>query len=63
MSKAYIASTTSVNPPKMQEYKLINRPTTENEIGTIHIVDVRNKRILMDGHLKMMAYIMILNMH
>ena len=44
MSKAYIASTTSVNPPKMQEYKLINRPTTENEIGTTHIVDVRNKK-------------------
>ena len=27
----------------MQEYKLINRPTDENEIGTTHIIDVRNK--------------------
>ncbi len=43
MSKTYIASTTSVNPPVMQEYKLINRPTDENEIGTTHIIDVRNK--------------------
>lgn len=44
MSKSYIASTTSVTPPSMQEYKLINRPTSENEIGTTHIVDVRNKK-------------------
>lgn len=43
MSNSYIASTTSVTPPVMSEYKLINRPTSENEIGTTHIVDVRNK--------------------
>ena len=43
MSSTYIASTTSVNPPVMSEYKLINRPTDENEIGTTHIIDVRNK--------------------
>ena len=43
MSSTYIASTTSVNPPVMSEYKLINRPTDENEIGTEHIIDVRNK--------------------
>ena len=42
-SSSYIASTTSVNPPVMPEYKLINRPTDENEIGTTHIIDVRNK--------------------
>lgn len=42
-SSSYIASTTSVNPPVMTEYKLINRPTDENEIGTTHIIDVRNK--------------------
>ena len=43
MSSTYIGSTTSVNPPVMSEYKLINRPTDENEIGTTHIIDVRNK--------------------
>lgn len=43
MSETYIASTTSVNPPVMSEYKLINRPTSDNEIGTTHIIDVRNK--------------------
>ena len=43
MTETYIASTTSVNPPVMSEYKLINRPTSENEIGTTHIIDVRNK--------------------
>lgn len=42
-SSSYIASTTSVNPPVLSEYKLINRPTYENEIGTTHIIDVRNK--------------------
>lgn len=42
-SSTYIASTTSVNPPVLSEYKLINRPTDENEIGTTHIIDVRNK--------------------
>lgn len=43
MSSTYIAKTTSVIPPVMSEYNLINRPTDENEIGTEHIVDVRNK--------------------
>lgn len=43
MSETYIASTISTQPPVMMEYKLINRPTTENEIGTTHIIDVRNK--------------------
>lgn len=43
MSSTYIASTVSVIPPVMTEYKLINRPTDENEIGTTNIIDVRNK--------------------
>lgn len=43
MSDSYIASTVSVVPPVMSEYKLINRPTDENEIGTTNIIDVRNK--------------------
>ena len=43
MSNTYIAKTTSVIPPVMPEYKLINRPTDENEIGSEHIIDVRNK--------------------
>ncbi len=43
MSSTYIASTVSVVPPVMTEYKLINRPTDENEIGTTNIIDVRNK--------------------
>ena len=43
MSDTYIASTVTTTPPAMTEYKLINRPTDENEIGTTHIIDVRNK--------------------
>ena len=43
MSESYIASTISSLPPVMPEYKLINRPTDENEIGTTNIIDVRNK--------------------
>ena len=43
MSDTYIASTVTTTPPEMTGYKLINRPTDENEIGTTHIIDVRNK--------------------
>ena len=43
MSDSYIASTVSLVPPVMTEYKLINRPTDDNEIGTTNIIDVRNK--------------------
>ena len=32
MSDIYLASTENVTPPVMTEYKLINRPTTKNEI-------------------------------
>ena len=44
MSESYIASTVSVIAPSVPQYKLINKPTVENEIGTAHIVDVRNKK-------------------
>ena len=43
MSDIYLASTENVTPPVMTEYKLINRPTTKNEIGTEHIINVINK--------------------
>lgn len=43
MSESYIASTVSVTPPTMSAYKLINRATEDNEIGTTNIIDVRNK--------------------
>ncbi|MDB8553733.1 M60 family metallopeptidase [Turicibacter sanguinis] len=42
MSKTYLASTTSVTPPVMTEYNLINRPNPSTEIGTEHIVKVEN---------------------
>lgn len=43
MSDIYLASTENVIPPVMTAYKLINRPTTENKIGTEHIISVTNK--------------------
>lgn len=43
MSDTYLASTENVTPPVMTAYKLINRPTTTNEIGTEHIISVINK--------------------
>ena len=43
MSETYIASTVSILEPTVPQYKLINKTTSENEIGTTHIVDVRNK--------------------
>lgn len=43
MSEIYIASTTSLKEPTVPQYKLINKKTSDNEIGTSHIVNVRNK--------------------
>lgn len=43
MSDIYLASTENVVPPVMTAYKLINRPTTKNAIGTEHIINVTNK--------------------
>lgn len=43
MSQTYLASTVSVLEPKIYQYKLINKPTSENKIGVEHIVDVVNK--------------------
>lgn len=43
MSETYLASTVSILEPTVPQYKLINKHTSENEIGTTHIVDVRNK--------------------
>lgn len=43
MSETYLASTVSILEPTVPQYKLINKPTSENEIGTNHIIDVKNK--------------------
>ena len=43
MSETYLASTVSILEPTLSQYKLINKPTSENKIGTEHIIDVRNK--------------------
>lgn len=43
MSETYLASTVSMVEPVMSKYKLINRPTSENSIGTKHIINVTNK--------------------
>ena len=43
MSETYLASTVSIIEPAMSQYKLINRPTSENSIGTKHIINVTNK--------------------
>lgn len=42
MSETYLATTQSMKPPVTTNYKLINRPTSENEIGTTSIIDVEN---------------------
>lgn len=44
MSQAYLATTQSMKPPVTTNYKLINRPTSENEIGTTSIIDVENSK-------------------
>lgn len=44
MSKTYIASTEALDPPVSSNYKLINRPTDEGEIGTTNIVAVENRK-------------------
>lgn len=41
MSEGYLATTQSIKPPVSTNYKLINRPTDKNEIGTTSIVDVQ----------------------
>ncbi|MDO5516708.1 MAG: dockerin type I domain-containing protein, partial [Clostridium sp.] len=43
MSETYLAATTSIQEPSVPQYKLINKQTSENEVGTEHIIDVRNK--------------------
>lgn len=42
MSETYLATTQSMKPPVSTNYKLINRPTEDNEIGTTSIIDVEN---------------------
>ncbi len=42
MSETYLATTQSMKPPVTTNYKLINRPTSENEIGTSSIINVEN---------------------
>lgn len=42
MSQAYLVTTQSMKPPLTTNYKLINRPTSENKIGTTSIIDVEN---------------------
>lgn len=44
MSETYLATTQSMKPPVTTNYKLINRPTSENEIGTTSIIDVENSK-------------------
>ncbi|MGL4109118.1 M60 family metallopeptidase [Clostridium sp. LP20] len=44
LSKTYIGSTEGINPPKMTNYKLINKPT-EGEIPSSHIVDIEYGRV------------------
>ena len=43
MSETYLASTVSILEPTVPQYKLKNKKTSENQIGTEHIIDVRNK--------------------
>ncbi len=59
MSEGYLVTTDSIKPPSTTNYKLINRPTTDNEIGTSSIIDVEmqdiplnsmdNKYAIVDG--------------
>lgn len=59
MSEGYLVTTDSIKPPATTNYKLINRLTTDNEIGTSSIVDVEmqksdtnimdNKYAIVDG--------------
>ena len=44
MFKTYLATTQSMKPPVTTNYKLINRPTSENEIGTTSITKVENSK-------------------
>ena len=44
MSETYLATTQSMKPPVTTNYKLINRPTSENEIGTTSITKVENSK-------------------
>lgn len=52
MSEGYLATTESIKPPLSSNYKLINRPTKDNEIGTTSIIDVETPsgdKIVMDS--------------
>lgn len=59
MSQGYLVTTESIKPPVSTNYKLINRPTKDNEIGTTSIIDIEtppgdrnvmdNKYAVVDG--------------